>query len=278
MISYDGLDGVVRRIELDPDHPIRDRSAFNIEYGRDFVGDVRIVFELDYRAGDGELAWEYSRDTDAFNITLAASGACSLTQLTGAGEANQVVARGHVAPWAPGTPRTIACTHVDHRVALEVDGVEVLSSDGGSYEPNLARLRVRAVRPAARIALAARSVALELHGLRVERDVYYTFRAGDTQRAYAGRPFRLGADAYFMLGDNSRYSYDSREWRDVHPILLAHLRRCRGEAAAEALQIGVVPGDLIVGRASFVYLPGLIQADAPLRLRVPDIGRSRFVR
>lgn len=59
-------------------------------------------------------------------------------------------------------------------------------------------------------------------------------RAGCT-----GHPITLGPDEYFMLGDNTSISYDSRWW----------------SVAATGHQIGAVPRSELMGRATAVYWP-----------------------
>jgi signal peptidase I len=49
--------------------------------------------------------------------------------------------------------------------------------------------------------------------VKVYRDVYYTPRIADGEGHALGKPYKLGPDEYFMLGDNSAISRDSRAWR-----------------------------------------------------------------
>jgi hypothetical protein len=110
-----------------------------------------------------------------------------------------------------------------------------------------------------------------LRGVRIDRDVYYSFTSGKTLRASTNSEFVLGPDEYFVLGDNSPASHDSREWYRVAP-------RLQEEVDRGSRQIGTVPADHVVGRAFFVYLPSLQPWDGRSGWRVPDIGRMRFVR
>ncbi len=111
----------------------------------------------------------------------------------------------------------------------------------------------------------ASALRIELRGLRIDRDVYYT-QSPATRRAYAGHLFELGRDEYFVLGDNSPDSHDGREWTEGASFLPASYRP------------GTVTGRMIVGQAAFVYLPSLLPLDAAGRWSVPDVGRARFVR
>jgi hypothetical protein len=81
-----------------------------------------------------------------------------------------------------------------------------------------------------------------------------------------GRPFTLHDDEFFVLGDNSPDSHDSREWTERGPHLPPDYRP------------GTVLRSQIVGPAAFVYLPGLLRVGPGGRLLVPDLGRTRFVR
>ena len=52
-------------------------------------------------------------------------------------------------------------------------------------------------------------------------------------------PYTLGEDEYFVVGDNVYNSHDSRDWNDSDPT---------GD-------VGPITGDMIVGRARFVFWP-----------------------
>ncbi|NLF28560.1 MAG: signal peptidase I [Clostridiales bacterium] len=52
-------------------------------------------------------------------------------------------------------------------------------------------------------------------------------------------PYTLGADEYFVVGDNIYDSHDSRDWNDRQPD---------GD-------VGPITGDMIIGRARFVIWP-----------------------
>jgi signal peptidase I len=64
--------------------------------------------------------------------------------------------------------------------------------------------------PAAPLAIGARGAKIE--ELRVYRDVYYTRPPGTIWNQDARASVQLGADEYFVLGDNSPVSQDSRHW------------------------------------------------------------------
>jgi hypothetical protein len=76
-----------------------------------------------------------------------------------------------------------------------------------------------------------------------------------------------------MLGDNSAASRDARLWGRPHALT----RRMVGD---EHSQPGVVPRELIVGKAWAVYFPAPLPLPAAMggAAVVPDAGRLRFIR
>ena len=104
--------------------------------------------------------------------------------------------------------------------------------------------------------LGASAGDLEIHDVRIDRDVYYRDSKGQHGTASA---WQLGPDEYFMLGDNSPVSLDSRSW--PHPA---------------------VPRRLVIGRPLLVHLPSTqwqVELDGkPRHIRIPDFGRIRYIR
>jgi signal peptidase I len=270
VLRYDGLDGRLRRLRFNsdaaPDY-LLDFYAFNRRSSGVFVGDVRVRADLTIHDGPGVCRLEYVRPPYRFTLDLVRDGRVQLEmQNLESDDAPRIVgtARRHALEFD--RPYAVELAHVDYRVYAAIDGQEVVTTSDAEYRPDLVRLRRDLGQRPARLYLTARDVRLELRGLRVDRDVQYTTQPGRTQRAHPDHPFLLQAGEYFVLGDNSPDSHDSREWTAAGPHLPAGSRP------------GTLRADQIVGEAAFVYLPGLLPLGTGGRWSVPDLGRVRFVR
>ena len=96
--------------------------------------------------------------------------------------------------------------------------------------------------------MAARGGAVSVRDVRLDRDVYYTPKGEGGRRT-------LAADEFFVLGDNSPVSVDSRVWPG-----------------------GSVRRSDLLGKPFVVHLPSKRVAGWGDSVRVPDWGRVRLVR
>ncbi len=270
VIRYDGLDPELRTLSFVTDGVsdyLRDFYAYDRRSSGRPVGDVRVTADVTFQSGAGLCRWELVRSPGVFAAEIHRDG---LVQLTVTDEqAGGRVVRLTAPPrpaFAAQQPVTVELGHVDYRVYLKIEGREVLATTDAEYKPEVETLRAATGKGPVSIHLAAKNVRLALERLRIDRDVYYTCQPRLGQRACAGDPFSLQGGEYFVLGDNSPDSHDSREWEERGPHLPADYR------------LGTVREDQIVGAAAFVYLPGLVPLHVGVRWRVPDVGRVRFVR
>ncbi|WP_165221534.1 S26 family signal peptidase [Aquisphaera insulae] len=182
---------------------------------------------------------------------------------------------------APGE-HTFALANVDDRLTLEVDG-KLPFGDGLTYDSSdssgLARPSPEDLEPAR---IGSRGASLEVTGLVLRRDTYYLLsprrpdlpglEPGSVQNpeglfdlladpnAYArlGQPgwhdYRIGAGRYMMLGDNSPWSSDSREWGRKDQMDPDFPGRGWDDSGRESWE---VPESLIIGKAFWVYWPHL---------------------
>ncbi len=110
------------------------------------------------------------------------------------------------------------------------------------------------------IALGVRGGSLKVADLKIFRDVYYTRALGSIPRHSHGvnEPYQLGDDEYFVLGDNSPVSNDSRFWSGSP----------------------VVPRSMFLGKPFLVHLPGQVVALEVFGRSVywvPDPRRIRYI-
>jgi signal peptidase I len=103
----------------------------------------------------------------------------------------------------PGSSYTVEFAFVDRRATLVIDGKVVTAPSDLAAEKKRGEVR----RP---LQLGARGCKLILRKLTLGRDVHYTMAGTHGTRT----PAKLGPDEYFMMGDNSGNSQDSREWAE----------------------------------------------------------------
>ncbi len=279
--------------------PIRDDYAYNDVFGPNSpeprsvsVGDVRISFVLLPGLGhDGHIIMQLRKRQDEFRVTLFADGRVELARQDPGGFPIPLRSA-KIQPFRAHHALSIEFENVDYRIALRVDGQEVVATDDTQYAPNtLALIREFGRVPApeesiAAIRIAAAGIPLELHHLRVRRDVYYSsehptldgLSLTNRRNPYEGYPgwgttlnpifLRSDPPDFFCLGDNSPQSLDSRLWWEVAPLLEA-----RGN-----YQFGTVPGDQLIGKAFFVYWPSGIRFTKDTPAVIPDVGRMRMIR
>ena len=174
------------------------------------------IFECEVLASEisGLAIVELVEQGDVFRFVLEpkSSGTAEASiARRGGGEPEEILVK-RIVPFVPGAWTKIRCSNVDDGLSLEVSGTpEVLCA---AYDENrfddADRLKEgKTFGP--RVRFGGEGARLVFRSIRILRDLCYTAR--DTSGVKA--PADLGPDEYFVLGDNSSESRDSREWGPV---------------------------------------------------------------
>ncbi|MBL8848280.1 MAG: hypothetical protein JNG89_01290 [Planctomycetaceae bacterium] len=224
--------------------PIIDSAPYNTSGsgGANPVRDLLVELTLEWRGGSGQFALEMTDGAREFRCELD----------LGRGEL-QIVADGQETLFAGqvtierDTPTILLMSTFDEQLLLAQDGellCDPIPYERGDEPPAPLRRPVR---------FGVRDASVVVDHVGLYRDIYYTPPPGGAQT------FMLQEGEYFVLGDNSSVSVDSRHW-----------------------QRPGVPESALIGKPLFVHLPS-----RPLRLewggkvrqiRVPDFERIRYIR
>lgn len=146
-----------------------------------------------------------------------------------------------------------------------------------------------------KLAIAVEGQA-ELFNIRVDRDIYYLsnqvapdgrrFAENQNLNPYRGciakdvrddkvyieaKPVTLDPGTYFAMGDNSPLSSDGRMWQHVNPWIHEMYLRDKKQF------MGVVPEELLIGRAFFVYYPAPYGLNDQSFGFIPNFGQMRVI-
>jgi signal peptidase I len=147
--------------------------------------------------------------------------------------------------------------NVDHRLIFQFGDLR-FSLDipvRASAQPN-------DYQPSVRI-LGAGKIRLSHIGL--YRDLYYISRGN--LRATANNPFTLNQDEFFVCGDNSPNSYDSRVWSEAG----------KDRMGLPFYREGIVPMDYMMGKAFFVYWSDPFSPAPGMVPIIPNIDRLKII-
>jgi signal peptidase I len=199
-----------RDTDLGKDDVVRDRLVYNGAMRREWVPvhDFVVECEVEVVGGSGRFAVRLGdgADTVKADFPVGQSGACRVEHEGGRESAEASIG------FEVGKHYHLEFAFVDRRVFLAVDGKEVIAPFDLPAVPTLkggadpAGKRKGLDRP---LQLGASGAHLVVRHLALYRDIHYRSEEGK----YATREqYRLGADEYFLLGDNTANSQDSREW------------------------------------------------------------------
>jgi signal peptidase I len=230
--------------------PLTDDYGYNpVESGAvpNFVRDVMVSARVRLEGGSGEFAIQMT-DDGVRNFSCVFDASQREIRLL-VGDSEEPVATGSWPQALDHGPVTIEMSTIDRQLIVAVDGRVTMTpwpfeTPSGTPVP----------RKAARF--GARGLDVQVDELKLYRDVYYT---SSRCRNAVNRPLALRDDEYFVLGDNSPVSHDSRRW-DEAPVHRS----------------------LLLGKPFLVHLPSkpgrLRIGNYVMHLRMPDTERIRFLK
>ncbi|MCC7292079.1 MAG: hypothetical protein IT449_08480 [Phycisphaerales bacterium] len=277
-LKFDGMaaenDGVVLR-----DAHFEDDYAYNLgEEGTRAVDDQRVRFLLEPGSAEGSVRVALTKLGSTWTATIGLDGSVTIAAEKGGKPAFSPL-EAKVTGIKAGNPIQVAFEIVDYRVALSLDGKEVLATTEDQLSPNVRAIRLNPPDRDRQLDQQPRvygdHAIFEIRHLAVDRDVFYRTPEPDSHEypgfdmgilrgigvwASRNNPIMLRGNEYFCMGDNSPQSHDSRLWTQVGPHLVGR---------EGGYQMGTVLEDQLIGRAFFVYWP----SGHRISDRIPGLGR-----
>jgi len=259
-----------------------------IEEELPFCSDLMLHFYADSNSRQGLIGIELSKYGAHYRAWVDFTGEMVITKDERGKQAIELK-RKQIQQPAINKPTLVKFAIVDHQLIFEF-GSEKLTYDLGCNPQDAGPIKTD-IEPQVKIFGAGK---LTLSHAAIFRDIHYTrYRAGNNSksgRATQDNAFPLRKDEFFVLGDNSPNSEDSRWWESP------------GKANNGLYyRKGIVPRDYLVGKAFFVYWPSgfefpwpkslkrslLINSRGNLPVRIihaivtlrwiPNVGQMRFI-
>jgi len=213
----------------------------------------------------GRLSLRLGKYDRLYQADINFNGRCQLCLIMPDGS-REILCHQQLPPLRAGTT-PITFSNLDHRLTLQL--AEHTLAWQGPDDPALWGYDPQAPFLLPDVQILAHAGPFALDRLALHRDTHYTNSLGNGPgRGTQGQPFTLHPDEFFVLGDNSTASHDSRFWRQPQPH--------NGQPPYRA---GIVPRQYLVGRAWCVYWPAGYHVHPKIRYAwIPNFGQMRFIR
>jgi signal peptidase I len=256
-----------------------------------FCSDLMVRFYANFSESKGIIGIGLSKYARHFKAQVDAKGLMSIAQSDNGTEWTELTAAKIEQPKL-NKPVLVRFANVDHQLIFEYADEKITYALG--TEPDAAGPVNSNIEPQVWIFGSGKQI---LSHIAIFRDTYYTTppqqqTTGEPCFAMTGQPFKLGINEYFVLGDNSPASHDSRLW----------FNKGIGINGEPVYRPGIVPHDYLVGKAVFVYWPSGFELPLPRSLKtfllkkmweknrlsaiiywaitlrcIPNIGQMRFI-
>ena len=237
---------------------------------RDITSDIKISSSCKPLDQNGKLCFYLGKYGRTYKATIDFAGKCTIYD----DHNDKEICNKDIKPMKVGELRDVSFAVINHQFVIEVgEGPDrdciVLDGPNDPAEWGYKGLGSNVMFPT--VAVAGSGGKFELENVRLYRDTHYTVSAGGSSsagQATEGNPITLGDNEYFVLGDNSAQSSDSRFWpgkgynKDREPVYT----------------VGTVPDEYLIGKAFFVYWPAGYKLPFGRFNLVPDVGRMRFIK
>lgn len=287
MMSVSARAGQPQFVQLEG-KSFRDDYGYNNGGGQRIVSDLQLGTTVIWHGGGGTILLQLSKRDELYTMELSpheGTGRVVRAPLDGSRAPQTIGSPWTFRPWRFNWPVQLAFANVDHQLQVWMDGRLLWQSPPDAFPTSAAAVKRRPYESRAPIVrIGAADLQADLRHTAVYRDVYYrdaekisvhNSMGQPTLSSYTGQPgwgtrdnpMLLRHNEYFVLGDNSPQSLDSRVWWQVGEHL-----------AGRDYRVGTVPADQMIGQAFFVYWPSgyrLLGHGLPI---VPNVGRMRWIR
>lgn len=222
--------------------------------GPPYCSDLMVSFYADFSEPEGTVGIDLSKYRKRYKGSVDADGRMTITESEDGKEWTELADRQIEMPEL-NKPTLVKFVNVDHKLIFHF-GDETLTYDLGRDREAAGPVNGN-IEPEVRIFGSGK---LLLSHIAISRDIYYTTppqQRGEACFASTNHPFELGEGEFFVLGDNSPASHDSRLWSN----------KGIGINGERAYRPGVVPNDYLVGKAVFVYWPNGFEFPWPRSLK-----------